>query len=369
MTTHTLLKTSLSKRERVRLALAHQETDRIPIAMACSWIHQPAYREFEELLQKEKGMNCSLFLDEVLDVVPVSPAYVGPALLLGVDVWGVQRKSVSYGAGSYDEISFNPLAHAKGIQDIERYPWPNPNHYDYAGFGRYVEALQKKRDCCLMIETGSIFEISWYMRGFEQIFMDMVTEPELVHEMFNRVTQFHIERFTKMLVAARGNVDLVFTGDDIAGQNGLLLSLNMWEEFIKPYHARLNKALHEFGVKVMYHSDGAVMDAVGGLVDMGIDVLQALQFDARGMDAAQLKNKFGDRLCFEGGVSVQKTLPFGKPDEVRAETAHLIRTLGKQGGYILGPAHAIQAGTPAENIMAMFDVALTDYPFVSVRVF
>ena len=95
---------------------------------------------------------------------------------------------------------------------------------------------------------------------------------------------------------------------------------------------------------------------------MGIDVLQALQFSAKGMDPRELKRHFGDRLCFEGGVSVQTTLPFGSPEDVRCEVAELIAVLGKSGGYVLGPSHAIQAGTPPENVVAMFDTALSRYP-------
>jgi uroporphyrinogen decarboxylase len=105
------------------------------------------------------------------------------------------------------------------------------------------------------------------------------------------------------------------------------------------------------------------MEAVPGLIDMGIDVLQALQFDAAGMDPVALKRLYGNRLCFEGGVSVQRTLPFGTADEVRAEVRRLIEVLGRDGGYILGPAHAIQAGTPPENILALFDTAREYYPF------
>jgi len=114
---------------------------------------------------------------------------------------------------------------------------------------------------------------------------------------------------------------------------------------------------------VIYHSDGSVMDAVSGLIDMGVDVLQALQFSADGMDPLELKQKYGDRLCFEGGVSVQTTLPFGNPEDARQEVEELITVLGKNGGYILGPSHAIQAGTPPENIVAMFDTAMSFYPF------
>jgi len=95
---------------------------------------------------------------------------------------------------------------------------------------------------------------------------------------------------------------------------------------------------------------------------MGIDVLQALQFSARGMDPQELKRRFGDRLCFEGGVSVQTTLPFGTAEDVRNEVEELIAVLGEGGGYILGPSHAIQAGTPAKNVVAMFDTASSVYP-------
>jgi uroporphyrinogen decarboxylase len=99
------------------------------------------------------------------------------------------------------------------------------------------------------------------------------------------------------------------------------------------------------------------MEAIPALLRAGIDVLQALQFDAEGMDPAVMKERYGDRLCFEGGVSVQHTLPFGSVEEVRTEVRHLIHTLGRGGGYLLGPSHAIQAGTPPGNIVAMFETA------------
>ena len=221
-----------------------------------------------------------------------------------------------------------------------------------------IRRAQQDGEHCLMIHNGNIFETSWYMRGFEQMFVDFVDDPELVHALFERVTDFYCAHFSRLLEVADGRVDLAFTADDIGGQNGLLVSLGTWERFIKPYHQRLNQVIHEFGVKVIYHTDGSVMKAVPGLIDMGIDVLQALQFSARGMDPAALKALAGDRLCFEGGVSVQTTLPFGTPEDVRQEVETLIAILGKGGGYILGPSHAIQAGTPPENILAMFETAL-----------
>jgi uroporphyrinogen decarboxylase len=209
-----------------------------------------------------------------------------------------------------------------------------------------------------MIHNANLFETAWYMRGFEQIFLDFSLNPELVLHMMERVTRFYIDHFQRMLEVAAGRVDLAFTADDIGGQAGLLMSLKSWETFIKPFHTRLNRAIHEFGVKVIYHSDGAVMNAIPGLLEMGIDVLQALQFSAKGMDPQVLKDRYGARLCFEGGVSVQTTLPFGTVAEVRREVADLKRILGKGGGYILGPSHAVQAGTPVENVYTMFEEAV-----------
>ena len=348
---------ALSSRERVRLALEHQETDRVPIAMVCSGINPPAQRELETYLQRERGTDVSSYLDPLLDIKQVGPAYVGTSLPPGQDIWGVQRQSVSYGAGSYSEIVYHPLAKATSMDDLAAHSWPSTGFFDYSVFPERVASAQAEGEYCLMVSNGNLFETSWYMRGFEQMFMDFVLNPELAHGIMKRVTDFYVAHFTEMLKAAPGQIDLAFTADDIGGQNGLLMSLEMWEEFIKPYHVRLNRAIHDFGVKVIYHTDGAVMEAVDGLIDMGIDVLQALQFSAQGMDPVALKQQHGNRLCFQGGVSVQTTLPFGTIVDVQTEVEHLIRVLGKDGGYILGPSHAIQAGTPAENIVAMFDTA------------
>ena len=358
-------KESLSSRERVRLALEHQETDRIPIAMVCSGINSPAYESLESFLQKQRGISVHEYLKPLIDIKGINANYVGPKLKSGEDMWGVRRKPISYGPASYNEIDFYPLMEADGIDDINKHRWPSTEWFDYSVIPERIAAAQSEREFCLMIANGNIFETSWYMRGFEQMFMDLLLDKELVHAIMSRVTDFYIQHFREMLSAAKGGVDLAFTADDIGDQRGLLVPLEIWEEFIKPYHKKLNKAIHEFGVKVIYHSDGCVMDAVPGLIDMGINVLQALQFSAGDMNPKELKQKYGDRLCFEGGISVQTTLPFGSPDEVRREVEEFITILGKDGGYVLGPSHAIQAGTPPENIAAMFDTAKSFYPFSS----
>ena len=352
----------MSSRERVRLALDHKETDRIPIAMVCSGINEPARSGFEQYLKRERGCSLTNYLDALLDIKTVAPKYMGPKLDPGVDIWGVRRERIQYGAGEYDEIDYYPLATADSMDHVDQHPWPGTELYDYSVLPERIAAAQAAGEHCLMVSNGNIFETSWYMRGFEQMFMDMILSPELAHGIMRKVTDFYIEHFRKILSVAGADIDLAFTADDIGGQNGLLMSLDMWKQFIKPCHLELNEVIHGFGVKVIYHTDGAVMDAVPGLIDMGIDILQALQFDAAGMDPIALKARYGERLCFQGGVSVQRTLPFGTPRQVREEVEHLVSTLGRNGGYILGPSHAIQAGTPPENIFAMFETALHCHP-------
>ncbi len=349
----------LTHRERVRLALDHQETDRVPIAMVCSGINAPAYGPLTEYLRRDRGTTVEAYLEPLLDIMSVAPAYIGPSLPERTDMWGVRRAPISYGSGEYQEIEFYPLAGAEDPGDLTGHRWPTTDWFDYSVLPQQIEAVEARGDYCLMIANGNVFESSWYMRGFERTLLDLAINPELADAIMTRVCDFMVEHFRRILSAAKGRIDLVFTADDIGGQEGLLVSPGMWERHIKPHHARLNRIIHEYGAKVIYHSDGSVIQAVPGLIDMGIDVLQALQFDAKGMDPVALKRDFGDRLCFQGGISVQSTLPFGSPEDVRREVEDRIRVLGRNGGYILGPSHAIQAGTPPENIVALFDTAAT----------
>ncbi len=348
---------ALSRRERVRLALDHQTTDRVPIAMVCSGINAPAHRELTAYLARERGLSVDEYLTSLLDIRGVAPRYIGPDLEPGEDIWGIVRAAVSYGEGAYEEIVRHPLAEASSEADLARHRWPSTEWFDYAAMDEEIERANADGEYCLMIGGGNPFETAWYLRGFERTLEGLAFEPDLVDALLARVTAFFVEHTRRQLEVADGRVDLAFTADDIGGQQGLLFSMSTWRQHILPHHAALNAAVHRFGARVIYHSDGAVQRAVGELVEAGIDVLQALQLDARGMDAAQLKADHGDRLCFEGGISVQSTLPFGTPEDVRREVRERIDVLGRGGGYILGPSHVIQAGTPPENIVAMFDEA------------
>ena len=351
------MRNELTGRERVRLALDHRPTDRVPVAMVCSGINPPAYRALENYLRVQRNQSVEEYLSPRIDIVTVAPDNLGPPRRPGEDIWGVVRAPVSYGEGAYEEICHYPLARAQTVADLQRHAWPSADRYDYSVIPGKIRALRAERDRAVMVANGNVFESSWYMRGFERMFEDLLMNPELAHGIFRRVTDFYLEYFRRILTSAHGEIDLVFTADDLGSQRGLLMSLKLWAQFIKPYHVELNALIHSFGARVIYHSDGSIMEAVPGLIDMGIDCLQALQFSAERMDPVVLKERYGDRLSFEGGISVQTTLAFGSVEQVEEEVRERIRVLARVGGYILGPSHAIQAGTPPENIVAMFDTA------------
>ncbi|HEY3341426.1 MAG TPA: hypothetical protein VGK81_05385, partial [Anaerolineae bacterium] len=164
-------KETLTSRERVRLALQHKATDRIPIAMVCSGINTPADALFDQLLRRTRGIDSETYLRDIIDIRPVEPVYVGPRLGAGEDIWGVRRKAHSFGAGAYDEIEYYPLASAQSLDDIEHHAWPSTDWFDYQSLNQSIARAQAGGEHCLMIHNGNIFETAWYQRGFEQTLM------------------------------------------------------------------------------------------------------------------------------------------------------------------------------------------------------
>jgi uroporphyrinogen decarboxylase len=224
-----------------------------------------------------------------------------------------------------------------------------------------IQRLRETGDYAIALEEfgdpGGMFEIAWYMRGFEQFLIDMTEQSEFACELMRRITDFYIGMLERVMAACGDRIDLIWSSDDIAHQHGALMSVRSWREAIAPHHERLNRRIHELGARVMYHSCGAVRPFLPGLIEIGVDVLDVLQFSARGMDPADIKQTFGERLCFHGGVDVQTTLPRGTPESVRQVVRNRIAVLGKGGGYILSPTHNIQPDTPPANIVAMYSEA------------
>jgi len=270
-----------------------------------------------------------------------------------VDEWGVGWKTGAY--LHYAEI-LHPLA-GLDAAGIRAYPFPDLDaSYRYEEAPREIAEIHD-RGLAAAYFAGSVFETAWYMRGMEQLFVDMVTERETADFLLDRVAGI-VSASAAQLAAA--DLDLLVLGDDIATQTGLMMSLDMWREHFKPRLTRIIRAAKDANpdVQVFYHSDGNVWDAIPDLIDAGVQVLNPVQPEC--LDPARVKTEFGDRLSFFGTISVQQTMPFGTPDDVRAEVKLRLDTVGKGGGLLLAPSHVLQPDTPWENVVAFFE-AIEEY--------
>jgi len=251
------------------------------------------------------------------------------------------------------------LAGVKDAGELAAFAWPQPEWWDAATLADEIKALDAQGSYAIGLEEfgdpGGIFEIAWYLRGMEQFFMDMAVQPDIPYEIMRHVARFYTGMLERVLAAAGERLDLIWTSDDIAYQHGMLMSLSSWRDLIAPHHERFNRRVHELGSRVMYHCCGAVRPFLPALIEIGVDVLDVLQFSADQMDPQEIKASFGDRLCFHGGVDVQTTLPQGGQEEVRRVVRQRIDVLARGGGYILAPTHNIQIDTPPENILAMYE--------------
>jgi uroporphyrinogen decarboxylase len=341
-------------RERVLLALSHKTTDRVPLDF---W-GTPETREKLRLHFGTKDDEDVLKALDI-DIRQFQPAYKGVIETKPdgsyIDEMGVHRKPVKNEFCVYEEYAAYPLAFVESVEDFENYKWPDIDNFDFESLPEQIGDAHKTY--YIKLQTGGLFELAWALRGYEQFLIDMVEAPEIVHFIMSRLTDFYCEYVRRAMRYAGAKYDMVYTYDDIAAQNTLLMSKDMWREFIRPYHAKLNGVIHDLGKTVMYHSCGAVYDMIPLLAELPIDVLNPIQPAAAGMDFERIKGNFGSALCFHGGIDIQHLLPRGSVEDVRSAVRRAIWTLGKGGGYIMTSAHYIQADTPVENILAMYETA------------
>jgi uroporphyrinogen decarboxylase len=277
-------------------------------------------------------------------------------LALGKDFFGIVRQPVKHAFGSYNEIIRHPLAEATTVEDVEAFPWPKVDWFDFSHLKEEISQVNGDRRYAIMYDRGGgAFEHPWYLRGFERFLLDLVEHPSVAEAIADHVVDFFQRLDAKALEASDGRIDIISSGGDIGGQRNMLVSPDLWRRHIKPYSRKLITPFKERGVITYYHSCGSIVSVIEDFIEMGLDILDPIQPNAAGMDPLRLKRQFGDRLTFHGGIDEQRLLPRGSPQEVRAEAGRLIDILGADGGYILCPAHAIQADTPVENILTLYD--------------
>ena len=254
---------------------------------------------------------------------------------------------------------------------LDRRPWhqeepalPSPSFsgYTFPDADAFFLPEEKERSIAACEENGhrflvagmgwGLFESSWGLRGFENALMDSVAEPDFYEEMLDRLTRIFLDSLDYTLDLP---VDAVMFGDDWGDQRGVIIGPDRWRKFLKPRWAKIYQAVHERGKIVMSHCCGSVVDIMPDIIEIGLDVIESVQPKARGMNPYELKGKWGDKITFWGGLCSQQLIPFGKPDEIRDEVRHLCRDMGREGGYILGPAKALQPETPIPNALAVIE--------------
>ena len=349
----------MTSKERVLTAVHHQTPDRVPIDF---WAEPDVKRKLCEFLRlRDEEELLGRFH---VDLRSVYPKYIGPELKTFPDgsfedFWGVIRSPAYHAAGVHYEVRHAPLAEAKTLDDVENCRWPEADWFDYSSL---AEQCDRHRDYALVVgkmgrECQTVFIQTWYSRGLEQIMLDMLENPELAEAIIAKVVEFRVKHVTRILEAVAGKADILQFADDYGSQNGLIMSPALWRKFFRPGLKCLVDLAHQAGLKVFLHSCGGVRQLIPDLIEVGIDILNPIQVRAWGMEPRELKQEFGQRLCFHGSVDTQQTLPFGSRDEVTQEVKDRITTLGQGGGFILGPTHTIEPDVPLENIVAMYDVA------------
>ncbi len=205
------------------------------------------------------------------------------------------------------------------------------------------------------IVTGlgfGIFERTWVLRGFEEMLVDVVAAPDFYAELVEAITDHQLLMLDRILETP---VDGILFSDDWGYQDGVLIGASRWRRFLKPHLRRLYDRVHEAGKIALNHVCGSVREIMPDIIEIGLDVLESVQPEAKGMDPFALKVDFGKDITFWGGLGSQSTLPFGTPKDIREMVARLISEMGQSGGYILAPSKAIQPETPPENMAALVE--------------
>jgi len=342
----------MNSKSRVCAALNREPVDRVPIWM---WFHPDTAARLGEYLEVPAGRVADAMGDDVRQ------AWVGNNYAMEgivherdgdthVDFWGIEWVK----DGPFNQIKSSPLEDASE-ETIRCYAYPHERVDELLGnMAPVLEAKDERFIGCDI--SPCLFEMILRVRGMQQTLLDLAAAPELSQVMLGQAAAFAV----RLAEAAcdRLPIDWLWTGDDVGGQQAMIMSPACWREAIGPHLAAIFNVAKSRGLRVAYHSCGAVRPIIPDLIDMGLDVLNPIQCNCPGMDPFELKREFGKELSFMGGVDTQGLLPMGTVEEVYAETLRLVEGMTVDGGgYILAASHAVPPETPIENIFAMYAAA------------
>ena len=331
----------MNRRERVKAAINKQVADKTPV-----FIHlaDDAREKYGEMLWDKYGTETMRRLKD--------EGKIG------------YRNGLYYSMGSHVCIFDNYWdcpwwwfcdvpADFKGLDTPDYLPKVRFDDY-FEKYAEYVENANKYTDAyCLLEIWTSDFEKAYYERGFQNFLGDMAGEPEFTKEFLEYINENNIKMLKK--VTAVPGIDGVLVGDDYGTQRSMLMSADMWREYFKEGKRREFEVIHDAGLDVWLHSCGNIREIMPDLVEIGLDVLNPIQPEA--MDIYELKDTFGDKITFWGGISTQITLPYGTLEDVENETRKVTEYMSRNGGYIISGSHTVQADVPFENLCKLVDVA------------
>lgn len=339
----------MTSKERVWAALDKKPVDRLPVYM---WFHPGLISKLSKLLEIPPE-----HVEEVMGN-DVCQAWVGNNYAMGgitlehegqtyVDAWGIEWRK----EGEFNQISRYPLVDASD-EALLYYSFPE-NHIEEL-LGRMEGVAAYRENFFIGCDVSPcVFEMYWRLRGMEQAMLDMAMNAPLAMKMFEKCADFGV-RLAGM-AADRYRLDWLWTGDDAASQQAMLMSPAAWRDLVKPNLKKIIDAGKSRGLPVAFHSCGAISPIIPDLIEIGVNVLNPVQGNCAGMNPSELKRQFGSDIAFMGGVDTQYLLPQGTVDEVRSVTAKLIGDMTSDGGgYILAASHTLPPETPLENIFALY---------------
>ena len=344
----------LTAKERFKLAVAHKEVDR-PV------VDFQAAQEIKKGLKNYLGVDDNQLLDILqVDVRHLGAEYIGPPLRTfpdgsREDMFGIRTKAIKAAVGATSAITYSPIASMKTIDDFRKgYSFPS---YEYFDFERIKERIRKNKEYVLM-KRMLIWYLYFSLRGMEQALIDMIANEEFYHYVMGAIAEWWKGYMERALEPADGAIDYVITYEDFGTTEGLMVSLNDIRKKVLVYYQDFPQIFSRYGAKFTFHSCGSVHQVIPDLLKLRVSILDPVQVSAKGMDIKILKDEYGDKLTFRGGIDTTELLPRGSKEEVKEKVEYTVDVLGKDGGYIFCSSNNINADTPIENVLAMYEVVL-----------
>jgi uroporphyrinogen decarboxylase len=345
----------MTEKERVKRTIRFERVDKAPWQINCTSVLSSVYMDALGLEEKSctvLGQNVYRF-NELEDYFGNHLCFLRNRAVNSLsevepdiyrDEWGVRWDR------RIDKDIGNPGPPLLDRRNLERLAVPDPADPNrYAHFSPTIEANPNRYTLAKF--SYSLFERAWSLRGMENLMVDMIEAPGFVNELLSVITEYNLKLIRQL---ERYPVDGIYFGDDWGGQRGLLISPRMWRRFIKPQLDKMYRAAHDQGYDVFIHSCGDISLLLEDLIEAGLNVFNPFQPEV--MDVEDIMKRYAGRLVFYGGLSIQKTLPFGTPEEVKQETAHRLRLAREYGGFIISPSHDMPPDVPLENTLAMLEL-------------